>query len=168
MEQNKSWLLDIYMVGVMIFVLAVDQFTKWIVKENLFIGQSFPEEGFFRFTHTLNTGSAFGLFRGQTTFLLIASVAAIIILLLYFKNSDLPPLILRTCLGMQIGGALGNLLERITIGHVTDFIDVGPWYIFNIADSAIVISIFIIIWTYIKNPPTESTEGNDERTADQN
>ena len=156
------------MVGVMIFVLAVDQFTKWIVKENLFIGQSFPEEGFFRFTHTLNTGSAFGLFRGQTTFLLIASVAAIIILLLYFKNSDLPPLILRTCLGMQIGGALGNLLERITLGHVTDFIDVGPWYIFNIADSAIVISIFIIIWTYIKNPPTESTEGNDERTTDQN
>ena len=156
------------MVGVMIFVLAVDQFTKWIVKENLFIGQSFPEEGFFRFAHPLNTGSAFGLFRGQTTFLLIASVAAIIILLLYFKNSDLPPLILRTCLGMQIGGALGNLLERITIGHVTDFIDVGPWYIFNIADSAIVISIFIIIWTYIKNPPTESTEGNDERTTDQN
>ena len=154
MEQNKSWLLDIYMVGVMIFVLAIDQFTKWIVKENLYIGQSFPEEGFFRFTHTLNTGSAFGLFRGQTTFLLIASLAAIIILLLYFKNSDLPP--------------LGNLLERITIGHVTEFIDVGPWYIFNIADSAIVISIFVIIWAYIKNPTIESNEGDNETAVDKN
>ena len=69
---------------------------------------------------------------------------------------------------MQLGGALGNLLERITIGHVTDFIDVGPWYIFNIADSAIVISIFIIIWAYIKNPTTESNEGNDETATDKN
>lgn len=168
MKQKYSWRLDIYMVGIMLFVLSIDQFTKWLVKENLVIGESFPAEGFFRLTYTLNTGSAFGLFRGQTTFLLIASLAAIIILLLYFKNADLPPVILHTCLGMQLGGALGNLLERITIGHVTDFIDIGPWYIFNIADSAIVLSIIIIIWIYIKNPPLESFENNNENTTENN
>ncbi len=130
-------------------VFSMDQLTKWLIRENLLIGESWPSEGFFRLTHSTNTGTAFGLFQQHTAILTVASIAAIgIIIYFYRAHSQSNPLSILT-VGLLLGGAFGNLLDRLAAGRVTDFIDVGPWPNFNIADSAIVVGIFILIAGYI-------------------
>ena len=126
-------------------VLALDYLSKEIVRNNLPIytyWAPFPAiEEFFRFTHTTNTGVAFGLFQnGNLIFTLFAIVISIGII--YF-NQKLEPghVLLRIALGLQLGGALGNLLDRLTHGAVTDFLDFGPWPVFNVADTAVVAGV---------------------------
>jgi signal peptidase II len=95
-------------------------------------------ENVIRFTHTANSGAVFGLFQGTGMF--FAVLAVIVAGAIIYFNVTLPggQWLLRLALGLQLGGALGNLVDRLRQGHVTDFIDIGPWYIFNVADMAIV------------------------------
>ena len=145
-----EYLLAFLILFVAVFIM--DQSTKGWVRGNMYLGESAPPTGFFRITHTYNTGSAFGLFPGQTFLLMRASLAGIGILLFYFRNQPIPPLWLRTSLGLQLGGAAGNLVDRITLGHVTDFIDVGAWPVFNLADSSILVGIAILAWFMWQSP----------------
>ena len=126
-------------------VVGIDQLTKYIIKESLFLGESWPSEGFVRITHGTNTGTIFGLLPNQTLLLTIASVAAIGFLIYYYKTHDYPTGVLRFAIGLLLGGAFGNLIDRIASGAVVDFIDVGPWPIFNLADSSIVVGIVIVL-----------------------
>ncbi len=125
-------------------VLALDQFTKHLITSNMALGQSIPEQGFLRITYTYNTGALFGLFPNQTFVLTLASFVGIIFLFFYYRIHPFPSILMRLSLGMQLGGAIGNLIDRVRLGHVTDFIDVGPWPVFNLADSSIVVGLFII------------------------
>ncbi|HRO90355.1 MAG TPA: signal peptidase II, partial [Promineifilum sp.] len=95
-------------------------------------------ENLFRITHTANTGAVFGLFQGTGMF--FAGLAIIVAVAILYINYTLPgkQWLLRLALGLQLGGALGNMIDRFRQGHVTDFIDIGPWYIFNVADMALV------------------------------
>ena len=133
-----------------VFLLAVsgDQLTKWLTIENLARGESWPADGFFRVTHAWNTGTAFSLFQGQGDILTWVSLGAVAILAWIYRSIDNPPWVLRAAFGLQLGGAIGNLIDRFRLGHVTDFIDVGPWPIFNIADSSIVIGIGLMIYYF--------------------
>lgn len=145
--------LDIYK-DLLLFQLAalvflLDQFTKFLVREFLAFQESFPDEGFFRITHTFNTGSAFGLFQGQNFPLIIVSVVGITILVLIYRWQRRSSNLLRLSLGLQLGGATGNLLDRLRMGHVTDFADVGPWPIFNVADSSIVVGLLMLGWIFL-------------------
>jgi signal peptidase II len=132
----------------MFTALILDQLTKWLVIENLAVGESWPAEGFFRLTHVWNTGTAFSLFQGQGDILTWVSLGAVCVLTWIYRSIDNPHWVLRIAFGMQFGGAIGNIIDRIRIGHVTDFLDVGPWPIFNIADSSIVIGIGLMIFYF--------------------
>ncbi len=144
-EEGSSWYRDRYLLPIIATVFIVDQVTKLLVRNNLRLYESWPEEGPIRITRGLNTGTAFGLLPDQTTFLIIASIVAIGFLYFFYRTQVRSDSWLRFAIALQLGGALGNLSDRVFAGAVTDFIDVGPWPIFNIADSSIVIGIVILL-----------------------
>ncbi len=141
---------DLVLLQLAALVFLFDQFTKFLVRELLPVrGASFPREGFFRITHTHNTGSAFGLFQDQNLPLILASLVGIALLVLIFQSQPRPGLLLRLSIGLQLGGAAGNLLDRFLLGHVTDFMDVGPWPVFNVADASIVTGLVLLGWLFL-------------------
>jgi signal peptidase II len=150
---------DLLLFQLAALTFLLDQFTKFLVREFLALQESFPEEGFFRITHTFNTGSAFGLFQDQNSPLILASVAGIIILALIYRGQRRPTNLLRLSLGLQLGGAVGNLLDRLRMGHVTDFADVGAWPIFNVADASIIIGLLMLAWMFMA-PGTLKQQGS--------
>lgn len=128
-------------------IIALDQWTKEIVRENLEKFVVYPTFDFFGnyflWQHVDNYGAAFGILQGQGTFFAIVAIAVSIgvLIYVYFLPSD--QRLIRLLLGLQLGGAIGNLIDRLAQGYVTDFIVTGIpgfWYIpnYNIADSAIV------------------------------
>jgi signal peptidase II len=157
---------DLALLQLAALVFATDQFTKFLVREFLALGESFPAEGFFRFTHTFNTGSAFGLFQGQNLPLILVSVIGITILALIYRGQRRPGHLLRLSLALQCGGAAGNLLDRLRLGYVTDFVDVGPWPIFNVADASIVVGLALLAWIIFgskrDSSPGEGSPGRGE------
>ncbi|MFL2644373.1 MAG: signal peptidase II [Dehalococcoidia bacterium] len=143
---NKNTLTAICVIAT---VLVLDQFTKLLVRQSLVRGESFPEVGFFRFTHVYNTGSLFGIFQGYNTPLIIASIVAILLLIWIYRTYAHKGLLISLALGLQLGGAAGNLIDRLMQGHVTDFLDVWIWPVFNIADSSIVIGLGILFFIMV-------------------
>ena len=130
-------------------VVALDQVTKHLVRANLALGESVPEEGPLRITYVTNTGAAFGILQGQTLFLMVTTFFGLAAILLYYLYPPMEHGVLRLALGLQLGGAMGNLADRVRLGKVTDFIDVGPWPSFNVADSSIVMGVAIIIGFFL-------------------
>ncbi len=134
--------------------LALDQLTKFVVRQTLEWHHSWPTTGLFRFTHVHNTGSAFGLFQDQNLPLLFVSLVGVLVLAYIYQSQERPTHLLRVSIALMLGGALGNLIDRIHQGHVTDFIDVGPWPVFNLADSAIVVGLVMMGWLLIMRRET--------------
>ena len=139
-----TWYRDRVLLLAIVAVLAVDQLSKYLVRANMRLGESWPSDGLFRLTHGTNTGSAFGLLPNQTVLLTVASVAAIGFLVYFYRVYAMPRPLLRLAIGLQLGGALGNLIDRLRAGEVVDFIDVGAWPIFNLADSSIVVGMTML------------------------
>jgi signal peptidase II len=130
-------------------VVVLDQVTKHLVRANLTLGESVPEEGPLRITYVTNTGAAFGILQGQTLFLMVTTFFGLAAILLYYLYPPMEHGVLRLALGLQLGGAVGNLADRVRLGKVTDFIDVGPWPAFNVADSSIVVGVAIIVGFFL-------------------
>jgi signal peptidase II len=146
-------------------VLAMDQLSKHLIRINLTPGQSWPTDGLLRLTHATNSGSAFGLFTGQTPILIVASLVAIAFLVYFYRTRALPSLWLRFAIGLHLGGAFGNLIDRLRAGEVVDFIDLGWWPIFNLADSSIVVGMILLIGVLVlgddRREPPGQTESRD-------
>jgi signal peptidase II len=134
---------------ILMVTLAADQVSKALVRTNMHPGQSVPDLGVFRLTYVTNSGSAFGLFPNQTFLLIIASFVGIGVLLLILRAYPGGGSLLTVSLGLQLGGATGNLVDRIRLGYVVDFIDVGWWPVFNLADSAIVVGLTTLLWIIV-------------------
>lgn len=143
---NRRATKGLLLIILAVSVVALDQLTKYLVRANMEWGQSIPSEGFVRLTYTTNTGGAFGIFSNQTFLLAVAAVLGILVFLVYFRHIPLESTLLKVGLGLDLGGAVGNLIDRLRSGEVTDFIDVGPWPVFNVADSAIVVGTIIIVY----------------------
>lgn len=137
-----------------IFSLALigDQVTKFIVRENMFLGQSIPVLGdVLRWTYVENPGIAFGIrvTHGWIFTLLsaLASIGIIIYLITQWKES----VWIKASLALILGGAIGNLIDRIRFSKVVDFVDVGVgslrWPVFNVADAAVVVGMFMLFIT---------------------
>jgi signal peptidase II len=134
-------------------VLLIDQVSKHSVTAWLEEGQSWDIAPwlvpFFRVTHVTNTGGAFGLFpRFGDFFIVIATVVIVAIVLYYYRLPDGQCLV-RIALGLQVGGAFGNLVDRLRQGFVVDFIDLSfwplhNWPVFNLADSSIVAGVTLL------------------------
>jgi len=137
-------------LGVAILVFALDRLTKTLVQQSIPLHESRDVVGeYVRIVHTQNTGAAFGLLPERTTLLSVLSVFAVLAIVYYYRQfANSSPLVTAT-LGMQLGGAFGNLLDRIRDGYVVDFIDVGVpggvrFWAFNVADSSIVVGIIVV------------------------
>lgn len=141
---------DFTLLQLAAIVFLLDQFTKFLVQTYLPFGYSWPWQGFFRFTHTHNTGSIFGILQGWNFPLIFISFIGIFVLIMVYRSQPRPTNLLRFSLALQLGGAFGNLLDRLRLGAVTDFIDVGPWPVFNLADASIVTGLFLLGWFLLR------------------
>lgn len=139
----------IILVGIALLIIGLDQWSKALVREQIALGSEvYPIPflaPFFRFTYWKNTGAAFGIFQNANMPLLILSILiSLVVVWLYFKSED-EPLAFRISLAMMLGGAIGNMIDRIRFGFVTDFIAVGSFPVFNIADSAVTVGVAIML-----------------------
>jgi signal peptidase II len=153
MKLNKSF---IYIVGIILLVVALDQITKEWILARFSYGQVQPViNNFFNLTLTFNPGVAFGLFSNLDPLvraLTLSSVSLIAIgVIIYLMRSQFKnDAIARVALSMILGGAFGNIIDRLRFGAVVDFLDFYymsyHWPAFNIADSAICVAVFILIF----------------------
>lgn len=140
------WRRDLVFFAVAIVVIALDQFTKSLVRSHLELGEVWSHSiGIFRIIHVTNSGAAFGILQGKTPFLIITSLFGLAAIVLYYVYPPMDHGLLRIALGMQLGGAMGNLIDRVRLGEVTDFIDVGHFPTFNVADASISTSIVVVL-----------------------
>jgi signal peptidase II len=130
-------------------IIALDQLTKAVVRQNLALGESWMPWAalapYFRVLHWYNTGVAFGMFQQGGIIFILLPIVIVVGIIVYFQKIPNTDWALSLALSLQLGGALGNLIDRLTLGHVTDFISVGSFPVFNIADSAITVGVMIMI-----------------------
>lgn len=142
---KQYWLL----IAITSVILIIDQATKAIVRANIpFGGYWMPLEWlapYFRFVHWENTGAAFGLFQQGGLIFGILAVVVSVFIVIYYPQVPQEDTLMRVALAMQMGGALGNLIDRIAFGPVTDFISVLSFPVFNIADSCITVGVGLLI-----------------------
>jgi signal peptidase II len=138
-----------------LLVLALDQWTKWLVETNLPpLETAIVVPGFLQLVHVRNPGVAFGLFASagaaSSWILLLFGLAALALVAVYLRRARPDQTLLLIALGLVLGGALGNLVDRFASGAVTDFVDVfvgaHHWPAFNVADSAITIALCLLVW----------------------
>ena len=127
-------------------VVFLDQLIKFLVRQNIQLGQSIPIiKNVFHLTYVANTGSAFGLFKSLNIFFVLFSIIVIIGIFYYLKKIIKEDKKLQLAVGLLLGGTIGNLIDRLVFGAVIDFLDFRIWPVFNIADSAVTVSIIFLI-----------------------
>lgn len=132
-------------------VVILDQFSKYIVVENMALGESIPIiEEVFHLTYILNPGAAFEMFAHNRLFFIAISVIVIGIIIWVRREILASPWEVKAGCGLFLGGAIGNLIDRARQGLVIDFFDFRIWPVFNIADIAICIGVGLIIWNLLK------------------
>ena len=146
-----------------VFVFVLDRITKLLVESSIPNGSSVEVVGqWIRISHVTNTGAAFGLLPERTTLLSILSVAAVLAIVFYYRRLAADSRLIAATLGMQLGGAFGNLIDRVGQGYVVDFVDVGipggvRFWSFNVADSSIVVGIIavtVLLWWQERQQPS--------------
>ncbi|MBE7435003.1 MAG: signal peptidase II [Anaerolineales bacterium] len=131
--------------------VALDQWTKWWVRENIaFGGQWLPEwiawlYPYARIVHWYNSGAAFGMFQNGNLVFTILAFIVIGAIVYYYPRMEENDWTLRLAMGLQLGGAMGNLIDRLMMGKVTDFISIGAFPVFNIADASISVGVAILL-----------------------
>jgi signal peptidase II len=131
-------------------VFALDQVTKVIVRATLDRHEAWPDRDWvLNIVNVSNSGAAFGILQGQTLFLIVTSLVGVAAIVLYYFYPPLEHGLLRVALALQLGGAAGNLLDRVRSGEVTDFINFRHWPAFNVADASISIGVVTILWFFL-------------------
>ncbi|PLT27549.1 signal peptidase II [Peribacillus deserti] len=133
-----------------LFVIALDQFTKWLIVKNLELGDSIEViKNFFYITSHRNTGAAWGVLAGQMWFFYIITILVVVGLGYYIIKHAKGNVLLGVSLGLMLGGAIGNFIDRVWRKEVVDFIHVYiinySFPVFNIADSALCIGVGLLI-----------------------
>jgi signal peptidase II len=140
---------DLWFVAAAAAVIALDQLTKWLIRLSLDPGHSWPEGWHVRIVHFTNTGAAFGILQDSGPLLVITSLLGVVAILIYLFNPGFAHPLMRLGLGLMLGGALGNLIDRLRTGEVVDFLKVPQWPAFNVADSAITIGVLCLLWVVL-------------------
>lgn len=153
-RQGSGWRGGLFLV-IAAFVVTLDQTSKLLVRSYLDPYETIPLVGCLSLTNVRNTGSAFGLFANQAFLLTVVAIVVLVAILLFYRYFSRYNILGISALGLVFGGAVGNLIDRLRFGYVTDFVDVRLWRdfhwpAFNVADSAITVgSIMLVIFIFL-------------------
>lgn len=141
-------------------VIGLDQYTKRLVHQSFDLGMSYNPiswlEPVVTLTYVRNTGAAFGIFPGMQHVFMVIALAVVVLIVIYHRQLTANSWLLHMAFGLQLGGAVGNLIDRIFLGYVIDFIDFRVWPVFNVADSAVVVGATLLVYyTFFLSEPAE-------------
>jgi len=138
---RAQWVALLLVAGA---AVVADQLTKQLVGRTLDLGESVDIAGPFSIHHVQNSGIAFGLFGSRTAIVIGVTAIAVGAMLVFFARSGRRHPVLPVALGLVLGGSIANLIDRVRLGHVTDFLDLVAWPAFNLADTFIVVGVAIL------------------------
>lgn len=150
-----------------VVVVALDQLSKAIVLATL--GSERSDQAvalvgsFVALEYAENRGAAFGLFGERNAMLAVVAVAVLGGLALFYRRQVAPSAWLAAAVGLIAGGAFGNLVDRVRLGYVVDFVAVGPWPNFNVADSAITVGVALLVVVMLLEDPSRRRDGGQRR-----
>ncbi len=134
----------IWVVATVVFIL--DQFSKFLAIRRLNLNESLAViKDTFHLTLVRNTGAAFGIFKGATFFFIVIAILTVTAIVVYIRKTAKPLFLRDAALGLILGGALGNLADRLRFGYVIDFLDFRIWPVFNVADSVVTIGAIMLV-----------------------
>ena len=148
---NRYWRAYAVLTGLAAVIIALDQWTKWLVRTNLAFQATWLPSGmgwispYARIVHWNNSGAAFGSFQNGNSVFTVLAIIVIVAIFYYYPKVELDDWTLRLAMGLQLGGAAGNLIDRLRVGRVTDFISIGAFPVFNVADSAISVGVAVLL-----------------------
>ena len=142
---------------IFLVTIAADQVTKKIARESFSPNDPTEVLPFFQFTNTLNTGIAFGQFRDNQVIVIALAIIAIVWMFIYFGRSGGRSPLLPVSIGLLAGGAASNLFDRLTQGHVTDFLQISRFPVFNVADMAITAGVILLLITLLNGERQQRT-----------
>jgi signal peptidase II len=150
MSSSKKWTGHyLLLFGIAVAFIIFDQWSKGLVRQNIALGEEIYPIAFlapfFRFTYWQNTGAAFGIFQNANIPLLILSTIISVLIIVYYHKSYEEPLVFKISLGLLLAGAVGNIIDRVRFGFVTDFISVGRFAVFNVADSCVTVGVSLML-----------------------
>jgi signal peptidase II len=138
---RTQWVILLLVAGA---AVLADQLTKQVVGRTLGLGESVDIVGPFTIHHVQNSGIAFGLFGSRTSIVIVVTAIAVGAMLIFFARSGRRHPVLPVALGLVLGGSIANLVDRVRLGYVTDFLDLVAWPAFNLADTFIVVGVTIL------------------------
>lgn len=134
-----------YVILFLLLTLA-DQYTKLKVQQHMFYGQSIPIlDGIFHLTYVQNTGGAFGILRNRAPLFIIASVIIIFFMIYILLREGNKGRFIKIIFTIILAGAVSNLIDRVRLGYVVDFLDFMVWPVFNIADASITVGMILLL-----------------------
>ena len=129
-------------------IVLLDQATKYIIRSNLAVGEIYRPDlwitQFARIVHWQNTGAAFGMFQSLGNVFMILSMVVSAAIIYYYPQVPRQDRLIRLAMALLLGGAVGNLIDRLSQGYVTDFISVSEFPVFNIADASISLGVVVL------------------------
>ncbi|HZC30367.1 MAG TPA: signal peptidase II [Gaiellaceae bacterium] len=146
---GAGWSQWLSLGAVALTAIAADQLTKALVSSQLALDESVHVVGPLSLHHVQNSGIAFGLFASATPIVILLTAIAVAWMLYFFARSGARHPVLPVALGLVIGGSVSNLVDRVRLGHVTDFLDIKFWPAFNLADSFITVGVAILLLALI-------------------
>lgn len=142
--------LDLSVLAIVFFLILADQAIKFLVVSYMKLGESIPVlAGIFHITYIENPGAAFGLFANQRVMFIVAAALVIAAACLMYRRLMSEKVIVRWGVALLLGGAAGNLIDRVRIGCVIDFLDFRIWPVFNIADIGICIGVALLMYALL-------------------
>jgi len=141
-----QWLALLAVAAATVFA---DQLTKQVIARTLAVGESVDIIGPFSIHHVENSGIAFGLFSSRTTFVIAITAVAVGWMVWFFARAGRRHPVLPVAVGLVLGGSVANLVDRVRLGHVTDFLDLEAWPAFNLADTFIVVGVGVLFGTLV-------------------
>jgi signal peptidase II len=155
---------------VAILITTLDQISKFIVSSTLTLNEPWYPfsflKPFFALTYIRNTGAAFGILQNQNLFFTIVAIIVITVILFYIRSTPQPDLLIALSLGLQLGGAAGNLIDRLHYGYVIDFLHLNFWAISNVSDVSIslgtVLLAYHLIFRMQPDAPVEHTAASPD------
>lgn len=144
---------------VTVSAIVADQLTKWVVSSSLALRDAVEIVGPFSIHHVRNSGIAFGLFSSATSIVIALTTVAVACMVLFFARSGQRHPLLPVALGFVLGGSISNLIDRVRLGYVTDFLDLEYWPAFNLADTFIVVGVALLFLSFVAADRTSARVG---------